>query len=266
MGFFKKIFGKQDDVNHEGEKLPIYFVGSGEDYMERAFLQARESFGYFWRELYWERRRIVPALDFAMVKICFMDEIDGEEVGEHMWIDDVEFDGERVTGTLVNEPNDVQNVKNGDRVSKSMDELSDWMFAIDGRAYGAFSVQAMRSKMQKKELKEHDEMWALDFGDFNDILVVHGQKEHPENLVRHPMDSNMSEKVREYISANPNIVTDADERGYTQLHHEALAGNLSVIEVLLECGADKNARTANGKTPLDFAKQMNWEHLVEILS
>ncbi|WP_429827641.1 DUF2314 domain-containing protein, partial [Campylobacter concisus] len=28
--------------------------------MQRAFEQARESFKYFWRELYWERRRIVP--------------------------------------------------------------------------------------------------------------------------------------------------------------------------------------------------------------
>jgi len=70
MSFFKKILGKQIDL---GEQMPIYFVSSDEDYMQRAFEQARESFKYFWRELYWERRRIAPMLDYAMVKICFLD-------------------------------------------------------------------------------------------------------------------------------------------------------------------------------------------------
>ena len=173
MGFFKKIFGKQVDL---GEQMPIYFASNEEDYMQRAFEQARESFRYFWRELYWERHRVVPGLDFAMVKICFLDVVDGEEVGEHMWINDVDFDGETISGTLVNEPDAVQNVKNGDRVSAKIDEMSDWMFAVAGHAYGGFSVQAMRSRMQKGELKEHDNAWGLDFGDFNDILVVYEQK------------------------------------------------------------------------------------------
>ena len=47
-------------------------------------------------------------LDYAMVKICFLDVINGEEVGEHMWVNDVEFDGETIYGTLVNEPDSVQ--------------------------------------------------------------------------------------------------------------------------------------------------------------
>ena len=41
MGFFKKIFGKQVDL---GEQMPIYFACNEEDYMQRAFEQARESF------------------------------------------------------------------------------------------------------------------------------------------------------------------------------------------------------------------------------
>ena len=31
--------------------------------------------------------------------------------------------------------------------------------------------------------KRQDKEWGLDFGDFNDILVVYEQKEHPENLI-----------------------------------------------------------------------------------
>ena len=262
MGFFKKIFGKQVDL---GEQMPIYFASNEEDYMQRAFEQARESFRYFWRELSWERHRVVPGLDFAMVKICFLD-LNGEEVGEHMWINDIDFDGETISGTLVNEPGAVQNVKNGDRVNAKIDEMSDWMFAVGGRAYGGFSVQAMRSRMQKGELKEHDKAWGLDFGDFNDILVVYEQKEHPENLAEHPMSENMREQFEQYVKENPSIVTDADELGFTQLHYEALAGNLALVNVLLANGADKNVRTKSGKRAIDFAEHLGWEHIVKALT
>ena len=263
MGFFEKILGKQIDL---GEQMPIYFVSSDEDYMQRAFEQARESFKYFWRELYWERRRIVPMLDYAMVKICFLDVINGEEVGEHMWVNDVEFDGETIYGTLVNEPDAVQNVKVGDQISAKFTDMSDWLFAIDGRAYGGFSVQAMHSRMKKDELAEHDAAWGLDFGDYNDILVVFEQKEHPENLIEHPMSKNMRDQVEQYIKAHPSMVTDTDELGFTQLHHEALAGNLTIVNLLLENGADKNARTKSGKTPAELAKQIGWSEIAKVLS
>ena len=190
MGFFKKIFGKQIDL---GEQMPIYFVSSDEDYMQRAFEQARESFRYFWRELYWERRRIVPGLDYAMVKICFLDTINGEE------------------------------------------------------------------------LAEHDAAWGLDFGDFNDILVVYEQKEHPENLIEHPMSKNMTEQFENYAKEHPSVATDADEFGYTQLHHEAIAGNLNLVNLLLKYGADKNARTKSGKTAAEFAEDLGWEHIAKVL-
>ncbi|MBE8584796.1 DUF2314 domain-containing protein [Campylobacter concisus] len=262
MGFFEKILGKQIDL---GEHMPIYFVSSDEDYMQRAFEQARESFKYFWRELYWERRRIAPMLDYAMVKICFLDVINGEEVGEHMWVNDVEFDGDTIYGTLVNEPDSVQNVKVGDQISAKFTDMSDWLFAIGGRAYGGFSVQAMRSRMQKDELAEHDAAWGLDFGDYNDILVVFEQKEHPENLIEHPMSKNMRGQVEQYIKAHPSMVADTDELGFTQLHHEALAGNLTIVNLLLENGASKNARTKSGKTAAEFAKQIGWSEIAKVL-
>ena len=235
MGFFEKILGKQIDL---GEQMPIYFVSSDENYMQRAFEQARESFKYFWRELYWERRRIAPMLDYAMVKICFLDVINGEEVGEHMWVNDVEFDGETIYGTLVNEPDSVQNVKVGDQISAKFTDMSDWLFAIDGRAYGGFSVQAMRSRIQK---------------------------EHPENLIEHPMSKNMRDQVEKYIKEHPSMVTDTDELGFTQLHHEALAGNLTIVNLLLENGASKNARTKSGKTAAELAKQIGWSEIAKVL-
>ncbi|WP_415326500.1 hypothetical protein [Chryseobacterium sp. MMS23-Vi53] len=47
----------------------------------------------------------------------------------------------------------------------------------------------------------------------------------------------------------------------TLLHRETIAGNLTSVEVILKSGVDsgvnKNLKTNNGKTALDFAKQLN---------
>ncbi|WP_349304296.1 ankyrin repeat domain-containing protein [Campylobacter curvus] len=57
----------------------------------------------------------------------------------------------------------------------------------------------------------------------------------------------------------------ADENGYTLLHKEAIAGNLTTIKILLQNFADKNAQTDDGKTALEFASIMGWEHIVKEL-
>ena len=62
--------------------------------MIAAFEKAQKTFKYFWREISWEERRIVPALDFACVKVVFSQEMgrNTEPIVEHMWINDISFD------------------------------------------------------------------------------------------------------------------------------------------------------------------------------
>lgn len=59
----------------------VLVASSADPEVQRAFASARETFRYFWRELAWEKRRIVKGLDFAYVKAAFSD---GGEV-EHLW-------------------------------------------------------------------------------------------------------------------------------------------------------------------------------------
>ena len=80
------------------------------------------------------------------------------------------------------------------------------------------------------------------------------------------MCKNVREKFEQYVKENPSILTDADELGFTQLHHEALAGNLTLINVLLANGADKNARTKSGKTTADLAEYLGWKDIVKALA
>ncbi|UII32926.1 DUF2314 domain-containing protein [Fulvivirga ulvae] len=264
MGLFSNLFGKKNSE----EKDSTVFFAQQDRLMEEASQDAQKNFKYFWRELYWEYRRIIPALDFAMVKIPFEQKMDGqpEPVVEHMWINNINFDGETIIGELVNQPNDLTNVAKGDVVHKKVSEISDWMFSIQGKTYGGFTIQVIRSGMNDMERQNHDEAWGLDFGDYNEVLLAYEQKERTENLVDHPMSKNMAEKLGEFLEENPNELTAIDENGLNLLHKEAIAGNKISIEILLRLGVDKTLTSGHGKTALDYAKSMNWEHCTEILN
>lgn len=269
------------------EDNPIFFADGSDPKMIEAYKKAQDTFKYFWREQSWEYRRIIPALTVSCVKVAFSQDNPDDEnpVVEHMWINDIDFDGDNVKGYLINEPNDVTNIQVGDYVEVPLHEISDWIFAIPStekkskglsklfssssepipKAYGGFTIQKMRSDMSDTERKDHDNAWGLDFGDYNDIEVVNEQKDKPENLVEHPMSRNMKEDFVKFLVDYPDELTNTDENGLTLLHKETIAGNLSSVEVILETGGDKNLKTAHGKTALDYAKQLKWEHLIPVL-
>lgn len=271
MSFFKKLFGldkessETEQINQE--ESPVFYAKPDEE-MRQAIERARQTFKYFWREVYWENRRIVPALEMYSVKAAFSETNaqSKEEITEHMWLVDIYFDGEYIYGTLINEPNQLQLIKAGEEVRLPLHQISDWIFACEDKAYGAFTVQLLRSRMNEEERQAHDDAWGYDFGDFNDISVVYQQKEHPENLEEHPMSVNSKEKIAEELAQQPEVVTQTDEHGYTFLHHAAIAGNTAEVEALLAAGADKNAQTNHGKTALDFAQALGWQNVIQALS
>lgn len=61
------------------------------------------------------------------------------------------------------------------------------------------------------------------------------------------------EATLEHLAAgvDPNTVRDAS--GATPLHVAATVGDVELIDILLEAGADPTARTRHGRTPLDVA-------------
>lgn len=247
------------------EKDEVYYAEESPQMID-AYKKARDTFKYFWRELWWEQRRIVPALEMACVKVKFEQKRpDTTPMVEHMWIDDIDFDGIHLKGFLLNSPDYLTNYKEGDLVEIPVTEISDWLFAINGKAYGGFTIQVMRGEMDKRERKEHDKAWGLDFGDPDYIQVAYEQDKNPENLVEHPMCKNVRESLMQFLSQHPGELSAKDESGYTMLHREAVAGNKACVEVLLEMGADRNARTNSGHTASDLAEIMQWEHLSPVL-
>lgn len=271
MGFFLKLFGKKDKSaqkeDQTNEESTVVLAPKGDSRMEQAYQEARTTFKYFWRELSWEYRRIIPAHSFSCVKVPFSQHFSGRPTPttEYMWINDIFFDGEQITGTLVNQPNELTNVKVGDSVTIPLDAISDWMFSINGQTYGGFTIQVMRSEMDAASRKAHDDAWGLEFGNYNDVQVVYQQKENPQNLIEHPMCVNSKDNIVQFAKDSSSNINTPDATGYTLLHRDTIAGNKIAVEALLQEGADKNIQTPSGKTALDFAQALNWEHIIPIL-
>lgn len=246
--------------------------------MRRAYDQARSTFRYFWRELAWERRRIVPALDLAYVKAPFSDRpsehrTKGSLEVEQMWLNEIDFDGQFVSGILLNDPNWLKSIKMGDSARFTLDQITDWMYVVDGEVYGAFTVNLIRSRMSAKECEDHDQAWGLRFGDPATVrpVPVEGPGgtwfKNPDAVDdEHPMSLAMVRSLQKQIADDPSLIHSTDERGWTLLHEQALAGSAATVKVLLDAGADANAITENGMTALQLACSLGWVNVASLLT
>jgi ankyrin repeat protein len=75
-------------------------------------------------------------------------------------------------------------------------------------------------------------------------------------------------QVRELLAGDASLVNARDKDGSTPLHCAAWKGHAAVAELLLEAGADVNARSQNehyGDTPLHAAAHGNQRAVAELL-
>jgi uncharacterized protein len=256
----------------------VVIFDNNDSEMQQAYEQARSTFRYFWRELAWERKRIVPALDLACIKAPFSDgpsphRTEGSPESEQMWLNEIDFDGRFVSGILLNDPNWLKSVKVGDSARFTLNQITDWMYVIDGEVYGAFTVNLIRSRMSAKEREEHDRAWGLRFGDPATVRLVPvggpggGWFENLDAADgEHPMSLAMVPSFQKGIIDDPTLIHSTDERGWTLLHQQALAGSAATVEVLLNAGADVNAVTENGMTPLQLACSLGWVNVASLLT
>ena len=268
----------------------VVLVDGDDPAMQQAYRLARNTFRFFWRELTWERRRIVPGLDMTAIKVKFSDPPEKQKPDtpsvEFMWVGDVDFDGRKISGTLMNEPSWLTSVKVDDRVQFGPKRLCDWMYSVHDKVYGGHTINFMRSKMGKAERKQHDSAWGLNFGDPDVIEYVPPEylgtkskgiigrlfagKPKPQDpreisQIEHPMAENMLESLKEFMEKNPNQLTETNENGFTYLHHMALAGAAGSVKLLLSLGADAHAKTSHGLTAKDLATTLGWSTVVDVL-
>ncbi|CAG8191828.1 unnamed protein product [Penicillium salamii] len=71
----------------------------------------------------------------------------------------------------------------------------------------------------------------------------------------------------EDISAQVTVLglEDKDDLGMTKLHHAVQAGDLGLVESLIQSGASVNIRDKNGQTPLHYAVERGFIECMEVL-
>ena len=274
---------------------PIFQSPSEDAEMEQAAAKARQTFRFFWREMAWEQRRIVPGLDLAAVKGAFSDppEIRAKNPGgfevEHMWLLEVDFDGRQLEGTLINSPHSLKSFQEGDRVTIAGRQIFDWMYVIAGNVYGGFTVDVLRSRMGRAERKQHDQAWGFDFGEVGVVNLVPPEyigesrskrkgflsrfgssSPAPQDYsvvaaTEHPMSVNMRDSLDQTLTKNPELIHEIDHRGYSFLHQLSLAGSWDGVDVCLKHGAEPKKAAPNGMTPFALAKCLGWKRVMERL-
>jgi len=67
------------------------------------------------------------------------------------------------------------------------------------------------------------------------------------------------------FSFNTENVNAIDEKGYTALMYACANGNLEIVELLLEYGADSSITTSKGNTALYFAERKQYWKIIDLL-
>lgn len=112
--------------------------------LNAAIEEAQRRLPEFRRALDEYARRLIPVMAGALVKACFESPLTGKI--EHMWIEDVGFEGDKIVGTLASEPNDIPHLSKGAWVPVSPENVSDWVYRQGGRTVGGFTVGVMQKR------------------------------------------------------------------------------------------------------------------------
>jgi hypothetical protein len=166
----------------------------------------------------------------------------------------VSFDGETITGTLLNSPNKLSSVAEGDPVTLTLDRIEDWLCALDDDAYGGYSVQVLRSRMSEDERHGHDDAWGLTFPTPDTVRLPERSAEFEHNALN---------QLTEQIANEPACVTEDDGEGRTLLHLMCLYGRPASVRRLLDAGADPNRKCNRGWTPIEYANAAGWDDVAE---
>lgn len=70
---------------------------------------------------------------------------------EHFWVEPFSKTATGFQGTLANDPEIVANVKMGQTITFTKDQVSDWGYVLDGKQIGSFTVCVMMKHVSDQE-------------------------------------------------------------------------------------------------------------------
>lgn len=135
---------RRADNEQDKDKDEVVYVKSEDPGMTAAIAKARATLEGFKTAL-GERK---PGTERYAVKVGFPY---GDGDREHIWVKDPVFAQDKVSGRVMNQPVDVQNIKLGQRVSAPAEDISDWMYVEGGVLRGGYTMRVLLEKMAPDE-------------------------------------------------------------------------------------------------------------------
>ena len=121
----------------------VVFAGEKDPDMIAAIRQARSELGNFLA------LAAAPPAGTSGYKLKVM--VKDRSITEHFWVVPFKVEGTGFVGVLANEPKLVKNVKAGQVVRFTRNEISDWGYVKNGRQVGSYTVCALFKKMPKDQ-------------------------------------------------------------------------------------------------------------------
>lgn len=124
---------------------PDYVRSSDDKAMDQAVAQARATWPQFAQAL------SEPGKNRQGFSIKRGFRVKDDPEFEHIWLTNVSFDGQRFRGEVNNEPVDTQEVKMGDVVEVTPQQLSDWMYIEHGVLQGGYTIRVLVEQESPEE-------------------------------------------------------------------------------------------------------------------
>lgn len=143
--------------SHKPSRDDITYVEESDPETNRAKKKGRDTIGQFIDE-----RAKGDDQFYGFIKVLFRSPKDFERI-EYMWVDLLHHNGDEYTGTLSSYPDLIEELKYGQTVDFSLDEIVDWYYVENGHARGAFTVKLIRSRLTLEERKKFDPGYEYSF-------------------------------------------------------------------------------------------------------
>lgn len=150
--------GEQGDRNETGivkrEGQPDYIRTDENPVVERAVAKARETYEQFITA----SEAGNPNYRGFAIKKGFATPEGGFE---HIWVTFKGWDGEKFRGVIDNAPVDTKEVRLGNQVTVTPEELSDWMYIDGNKIVGGYTVRALHYSQPEEAQKAFEQQTGL---------------------------------------------------------------------------------------------------------
>lgn len=137
------------------KKNPISWFEAEDAQMQEAIQKAQETFHEFLSAFEQDSYRILTALEVTLIKYA-LPATNGINV-EHNFLSEITLDNGVLSGVISNKPIYANEFEEGQRVVIDPLRVSDWLYIIDGKCFGGFTIKLIWSRFSDEEKSQYSD-------------------------------------------------------------------------------------------------------------